>query len=100
MMAWLPLPVKWLYGRRKRLGPVFPKHKIVCVIPDFFQTGTLHVPNAVLKEGNGRHKPLRAFQNLHNQNRLLLDGFHAGKIRFNECRPVTVSTVSVPMKVF
>ena len=48
----------------------------------FVQTGTLHIPNPVLKERNGRNKTFRALLNFHNQNRILLSGINSRIIRF------------------
>lgn len=60
----------------------FMKNKIIRVKPDFIQMGTLHIPNAALKERDGRYKTFRALRNFYDQNRFLLHGIHSCEIRF------------------
>ena len=60
----------------------FTKNKIILVIPYFLQPGTLHIPDAVLKERDGRYKTVCAPLNFYDQNRILLHGVHSREIRF------------------
>lgn len=63
------------------------KNEMIRVIPYSLQIGALHIPNAVLKERDGRYKTVCSPLNFYDQHRFFLYGVHACEIWFKSIHP-------------